>query len=104
VYQIPIAPLPPKWRAAYDKDGLPFYYHLKKRIPQWEPPSLVPAPGSLSTSDDSSSTSETESVEETDEEDGESGSSDEEAIQDEVATKKAEDDDSDEDDELVFTP
>jgi hypothetical protein len=100
VTQIPFAPLPPRWKAAYDKDGFPFYYHIKKRVPQWVPPPLVPPPGSLSSSDESSSSSESESAEESEEEDGDSGSSDEDTAQEEGVLRKAETgDDSDDDEE-----
>lgn len=37
----PIPPpvkLPPKWKSAKDKYGRPYYYHIKIRISQWEPP------------------------------------------------------------------
>lgn len=37
----PIPPpvkLPPKWKCAKDKYGRPYYYHVKVRKSQWEPP------------------------------------------------------------------
>lgn len=34
----PPAKLPPKWKCARDKYGRPYYYHVKIRISQWEPP------------------------------------------------------------------
>lgn len=37
----PIPPpvtLPPKWKYAKDKYGRPYYYHIKIRKSQWEPP------------------------------------------------------------------
>lgn len=34
----PPAKLPPKWKCAKDKYGRPYYYHIKIRISQWEPP------------------------------------------------------------------
>lgn len=37
----PIPPpvkLPPKWKSAKDKYGRPYYYHIKIRKSQWEPP------------------------------------------------------------------
>lgn len=44
----PIPPpvkLPPKWKSAKDKYGRPYYYHIKIRISQWEPPEFPkPAP------------------------------------------------------------
>lgn len=30
--------LPPRWKSAKDKYGRPYYYHIKIRISQWEPP------------------------------------------------------------------
>lgn len=39
----PIPPpvkLPPKWKCAKDKYGRPYYYHVKIRKSQWEPPPL----------------------------------------------------------------
>ncbi|XP_059480678.1 histone-lysine N-methyltransferase SETD2 [Neocloeon triangulifer] len=78
VHHIPIAPLPPKWKAAYNKQGLPYYFHIKHRVPQWEPPSLIPTIGSLTSSEESSSSSETESSDESgDEGDSESSEGEE---------------------------
>lgn len=34
----PPAKLPPKWKCAKDKYGRPYYYHVKIRKSQWEPP------------------------------------------------------------------
>lgn len=39
----PPAKLPPKWKCAKDKYGRPYYYHVKLRKSQWEPP-LLPEP------------------------------------------------------------
>lgn len=39
----PIPPpvtLPPKWKCAKDKYGRPYYYHIKIRKSQWEPPEI----------------------------------------------------------------
>lgn len=36
----PPAKLPPKWKCAKDKYGRPYYYHVKIRKSQWEPPPL----------------------------------------------------------------
>lgn len=30
--------LPPKWKSAKDAAGRTYYYHVKTRVPQWEPP------------------------------------------------------------------
>lgn len=41
----PSAKLPPKWKCAKDKYGRPYYYHIKIRKSQWEPPPLLePSP------------------------------------------------------------
>lgn len=43
IFMGPIPPpvkLPPKWKCAKDKYGRPYYYHIKIRKSQWEPPSL----------------------------------------------------------------
>lgn len=37
----PPAKLPPKWKCAKDKYGRPYYYHIKIRKSQWEPPPFV---------------------------------------------------------------
>ncbi|XP_046385878.1 uncharacterized protein LOC124155803 isoform X2 [Ischnura elegans] len=34
----PPVQLPPKWKAAKDAEGRTYYYHVKLRVPQWEPP------------------------------------------------------------------
>lgn len=39
----PPAKLPPKWKCAKDKYGRPYYYHIKIRKSQWEPPEFPPA-------------------------------------------------------------
>lgn len=39
----PIPPpvkLPPRWKSAKDRFGRPYYYHIKIRVSQWEPPEL----------------------------------------------------------------
>ena len=74
----PPARLPPKWKSAKDPDGRTYYYHVKTRISQWEPPQWTEAdqqPESETSSDssdddddeedeeDSSTTEEEEEVE-----------------------------------------
>lgn len=57
----PIPPpvkLPPKWKCAKDKYGRPYYYHIKIRKSQWEPPPIEEQPETS----DSESSSETSSV------------------------------------------
>lgn len=49
----PIPPpvkLPPKWKCAKDKYGRPYYYHIKLRVPKWEPPEL-PLPAEETTTE-----------------------------------------------------
>ncbi|XP_075214845.1 SET domain containing 2 [Lycorma delicatula] len=72
----PSVRLPPKWKSAKDSEGRTYYYHVKTRVSQWEPPvwdqHQQPQPqqsDSSSDSDDdsddeSSSTSEDEEEEE----------------------------------------
>lgn len=40
----PPVKLPPKWKCAKDQYGRPYYYHIKIRISQWEPPEFPPPP------------------------------------------------------------
>ncbi|XP_019761367.1 probable histone-lysine N-methyltransferase CG1716 [Dendroctonus ponderosae] len=67
----PPAKLPPKWKCAKDKYGRPYYYHVKLRKSQWEPP-LFPEPtledSSESSTSETSSSSESSSDYGTDEE------------------------------------
>ncbi|XP_056630996.1 probable histone-lysine N-methyltransferase CG1716 isoform X2 [Diorhabda sublineata] len=67
----PIPPpvkLPPKWKCAKDKYGRPYYYHIKIRKSQWEPPPIEEQPESANSAvlpfpvSDSESSSETSSV------------------------------------------
>lgn len=37
-YDIPPMDLPPQWKFAIDLKGRLYYYHVKIRIPQWDPP------------------------------------------------------------------
>lgn len=39
-YKLPagVEPLPPSWHWSVDADGNVYYYNLRDRIPQWEPP------------------------------------------------------------------
>lgn len=37
-YHVPLMDLPEFWKCAVDNQGRPYYYHVKIRIPQWEPP------------------------------------------------------------------
>ncbi|XP_031343380.1 histone-lysine N-methyltransferase SETD2-like isoform X2 [Photinus pyralis] len=58
----PPAKLPPKWKCAKDKYGRPYYYHIKIRISQWEPPEIPPHLELDEESTESSSSSETSSL------------------------------------------
>ncbi|XP_060519038.1 variant-silencing SET domain-containing protein [Cylas formicarius] len=69
----PIPPpvkLPSKWKSAKDKYGRPYYYHIKIRKSQWEPPPLIPekivASSPSSSSDTSSLSSDSSSDSDTD--------------------------------------
>lgn len=48
--------LPARWRVARDADGHVYFYHVKTRITQWEPPTIL-TPGLASDSSSSSSSS-----------------------------------------------
>lgn len=37
-YDLPAMDLPPQWKFAIDSKGRLYYYHVKIRIPQWDPP------------------------------------------------------------------
>ncbi|KAI4464179.1 histone-lysine n-methyltransferase setd2 [Holotrichia oblita] len=70
----PPAKLPPKWKCAKDKYGRPYYYHIRFRKPQWEPPELPPPEENeelteTSSSSETSSASSDSSTEETDSDD-----------------------------------
>lgn len=39
-----IIQLPPFWRQAVDNRGRTYYYHVKLRLPQWEPPETAETP------------------------------------------------------------
>ncbi len=48
--------LPQRWRVARDSEGHIYFYHVKTRITQWEPPTIL-TPGLASDSSSSSSSS-----------------------------------------------
>ncbi|KAH0814371.1 hypothetical protein GEV33_008420 [Tenebrio molitor] len=61
----PIPPpvkLPPKWKCAKDKYGRPYYYHVKIRNSQWEPPPLSQLQQDLDDSSETTSSSDTSSL------------------------------------------
>ncbi|XP_045472360.1 probable histone-lysine N-methyltransferase CG1716 [Harmonia axyridis] len=68
----PIPPppkLPPRWKCAKDKYGRPYYYHIRLRKSQWEPPQITPEDSDSSSSESSSSSTDSSSEEsESDEE------------------------------------
>ncbi|XP_017786038.1 PREDICTED: probable histone-lysine N-methyltransferase CG1716 [Nicrophorus vespilloides] len=69
----PPAKLPAKWKCAKDKYGRPYYYHVKIRKSQWEPPELPPEEveyySESTSSSDTSSLSSDSSSEDTDSDD-----------------------------------
>ncbi|KRT79345.1 hypothetical protein AMK59_6952, partial [Oryctes borbonicus] len=70
----PPAKLPPKWKCAKDRYGRPYYYHIRIRKAQWEPPELPPADeneeiSETSSSSETSSPTSDSSTEETDSDD-----------------------------------
>ncbi|XP_018319367.1 probable histone-lysine N-methyltransferase CG1716 [Agrilus planipennis] len=61
----PIPPpvkLPPKWKCAKDIYGRPYYYHVKIRISQWEPPDIQLAEDSEDESSETTSSSDSSSL------------------------------------------
>ncbi|XP_034244995.1 histone-lysine N-methyltransferase SETD2 [Thrips palmi] len=67
--------LPPKWKCAKDAEGRTYYYHVKTRISQWEPPPLPVSVPETVDSESSSSSSEEENEDENENEEEESDSS-----------------------------
>ncbi|XP_055593852.1 probable histone-lysine N-methyltransferase CG1716 [Uranotaenia lowii] len=72
-YELPPMDLPPLWKFAIDDRGRLYYYHVRDRVPQWEPPrkDLCRPPGQhgirdedISMSSDSSTTDTEDSEEE----------------------------------------
>ncbi len=52
-YDLPKMDLPPQWKFAIDVKGRLYYYHVKIRIPQWEPPiKILPLREEMTHSDD----------------------------------------------------
>ncbi|XP_067007379.2 histone-lysine N-methyltransferase SETD2 isoform X2 [Anabrus simplex] len=91
-YMQPV-PLPPKWKSAKDSEGRVYYYHVKTRISQWEPPQWNQV--------DQQPESETssESSEDDDDEDEEESSTTEEEDEAEQEDKAEEDEEEDEEEE-----
>ncbi|XP_063224912.1 histone-lysine N-methyltransferase SETD2 isoform X2 [Bacillus rossius redtenbacheri] len=83
--QLVPARLPPKWKSAKDSEGRVYYYHVRERVSQWEPPPWPDAIRQVET-DSSSETSEDDEDEDDDDEedeDEEQSSSDEEEEEEE---------------------
>jgi histone-lysine N-methyltransferase SETD2 len=70
----PPVQLPPKWKSAKDSEGRTYYYHVKTRISQWEPPQWTEA----DQQPDSETSSESSDEDEDEEEEDESSSTEEE--------------------------
>ncbi|XP_050692390.1 histone-lysine N-methyltransferase SETD2-like isoform X3 [Eriocheir sinensis] len=78
--------LPARWRVARDADGHVYFYHVKTRITQWEPPTIL-TPGLASdSSSSSSSSSDSDSSSTTDSEDFSTEEEEEEEAAEEVET------------------
>lgn len=75
--------LPPRWRLARDASGYVYFYHVKTRVSQWEPPALLNSGLGSDSSSDSSSDSDSDSSSSTDSEDF---STEEEEEEEEVET------------------
>jgi histone-lysine N-methyltransferase SETD2 len=71
--------LPPKWKSAKDSEGRVYYYHVKTRISQWEPPQWTEADQQA----ESETSSESSDDDEDDEEEDESSSTEEEEEEEE---------------------
>lgn len=94
--------LPPKWKCAKDAEGRTYYYHVKTRISQWEPPPLPVSVPETVDSESSSSSSEDENEDENENEEEESDSSEpEESKQEEEEEEEEEDAEADVDMPLV---
>ncbi|KAJ9595221.1 hypothetical protein L9F63_013482, partial [Diploptera punctata] len=81
--------LPPKWKSAKDSEGRTYYYHVKTRVSQWEPPQWTETdqqPESESSSDSSDDDDDDE-----DEDDSSSTDEEEEAEQEEKFIKSTPD-------------
>lgn len=52
-YDLPPMDLPPQWKFAIDVKGRLYYYHVKIRIPQWDPPiKILPLRDEIGPADD----------------------------------------------------
>lgn len=67
--------LPPKWKSAKDAEGRTYYYHVKTRISQWEPPQAPVSVLEAVESESSSTSSDDENEDENENEEEESDSS-----------------------------
>ncbi|XP_052124705.1 histone-lysine N-methyltransferase SETD2 isoform X2 [Frankliniella occidentalis] len=83
--------LPPKWKSAKDAEGRTYYYHVKTRVSQWEPPQVPVSVLESVESESSSSSSEDENEDDNENEEEESDSTD-------VEEKQEEDEEEEEDD------
>ncbi|MPC76872.1 Histone-lysine N-methyltransferase SETD2 [Portunus trituberculatus] len=85
--------LPPRWRVARDAAGNVYFYHVKTRVSQWEPPAMLNSALGSDSSSESSSDSDSDSSSTTDSEDFSSEEEEEEeeeavAVTTEVSDEK----------------
>lgn len=90
----PPVQLPPKWKSAKDPEGRTYYYHVKTRVSQWEPPQWTEAD-----QQPESETSSDSSDDDDDDDDEDDSSTTEEEDEGEQEEKVEEEDDDEEDDE-----
>lgn len=76
--------LPPKWKSAKDAEGRTYYYHVKTRLSQWEPPSF---PVSVPEAADSESSTTSSDDENENEDENDNDNEDEESDSSEVEEK-----------------
>ncbi|XP_069668762.1 histone-lysine N-methyltransferase SETD2 isoform X2 [Periplaneta americana] len=88
--------LPPKWKSAKDSEGRTYYYHVKTRISQWEPPQWTE-----NEQQPESETSSESSDDDDDDEEDESSTTEEEEEEGEQEEKTEEDEDEEDEDEVV---
>ncbi|PNF22139.1 hypothetical protein B7P43_G06798 [Cryptotermes secundus] len=93
----PPVQLPPKWKSAKDSEGRTYYYHVKTRISQWEPPQWTEA----DQQPDSETSSESSDDDEDEEEEDESSSTEEEEEEGEQEEKIEEDEEDEDEDEVA---
>ncbi|XP_046990653.1 uncharacterized protein LOC124595805 isoform X2 [Schistocerca americana] len=88
--------LPPKWKSAKDAEGRVYYYHVKTRVSQWEPPQWTQIEQQP---DSDSSTTSSDDEEDDDDDDDDTTTSDEEEEEEEEEEDEEEEEVADEEEE-----